>query len=90
MGWLIDPAIKDDLTSIDHKQIRGFLSRRNSDGGIHSLITKLLNAGVLEEGQMSYPDKVAPQGGDNLSTLGQPVSALFPRWLVWAGSQAET
>ena len=63
MRWLIDADIKDYFTSIDHEQLREFLSHRISDGGIHRLIGKWLNAGVLEEGKMFYPDKGTPQGG---------------------------
>jgi retron-type reverse transcriptase len=33
-----------------------------SDGGILRLIGKWLNAGVLEAGELSYPDQGTPQG----------------------------
>jgi len=34
-----------------------------NDGGILRLIGKWLNAGVLDAGALSYPDKGTPQGG---------------------------
>ena len=43
--------------------LREFMKRRVTDGGIHRLVGKWLNAGVLEAGELTYPDKGTPQGG---------------------------
>jgi RNA-directed DNA polymerase len=39
------------------------LSRRVRDGVIDRLIAKWLKAGVMEDGNVSYPDEGPPQGG---------------------------
>ncbi|MEE9145973.1 MAG: reverse transcriptase domain-containing protein, partial [Candidatus Tectomicrobia bacterium] len=39
------------------------MKRRVNDGGILRLIGKWLHAGVLEAGELTYPDKGTPQGG---------------------------
>ncbi len=38
-------------------------AQRVKDGVLLRLIGKWLNAGVLEDGEISYPDQGAPQGG---------------------------
>jgi RNA-directed DNA polymerase len=40
-----------------------FLDRRIKDGVIRRMIDKWLKAGVLEDGQIHYPDEGTPQGG---------------------------
>ena len=49
--------------TLDHAHLREFLRRRVRDGVLLRLIGKWLNAGVLEEGTLSYPDAGSPQGG---------------------------
>jgi retron-type reverse transcriptase len=49
--------------NLDHGLLRVFVKQRVNDGGIVRLIGKWLNAGVLEEGILTYPDKGTPQGG---------------------------
>jgi group II intron reverse transcriptase/maturase len=49
--------------NIDHQQLLGFIRRRVNDGTILRLIGKWLNAGVMEEDRLEYPDKGTPQGG---------------------------
>jgi group II intron reverse transcriptase/maturase len=43
--------------------LREFLGKRVKDGVIVRAIGKWLNAGVLEKGQLSYPEAGTPQGG---------------------------
>jgi RNA-directed DNA polymerase len=43
--------------------LREILSRRVRDGVLLRLIGKWLNAGVMEEGSVSYPEAGSPQGG---------------------------
>src|SRR5207302_7463084 len=47
----------------DRAHLRELLARRMRDGVLLRLIGKWLNAGVLEDGGLSYPDKGTPQGG---------------------------
>jgi RNA-directed DNA polymerase len=49
--------------NIDHQELLGFIRRRVNDGAILRLIGKWLNAGVMEEDRLVYPDKGTPQGG---------------------------
>ena len=49
--------------NIDHQKLLGFIRRRVNDGAILRLIGKWLNAGVMEEDRLEYPDKGTPQGG---------------------------
>ena len=43
--------------------LRSFLDRRVRDGVIRRAIGKWLNAGVMEAGELSYPQRGTPQGG---------------------------
>ena len=49
--------------TIDHGHLRDFLQRRVRDGVLLRLIGKWLNAGVLEDGCVTHPEKGSPQGG---------------------------
>lgn len=62
-GWVIEVDIREYFGSIDHQHLREALSRRIGDGVVLRLIGKWLNAGVMEEGQLSYPESGTPQGG---------------------------
>lgn len=63
IGWIIDADIKGFFDSIDHNQLRDVLRLRVNDGQIIRLLGKWLNAGVLEDGSLSYPEQGTPQGG---------------------------
>lgn len=62
-----DGAVEVDLRkffdTLDHGQLRMFLQRRVRDGVVLRLIGKWLNAGVMDSGKVSYPDRGSPQGG---------------------------
>jgi RNA-directed DNA polymerase len=62
-GWVLEVDIRNYFGSIDHEHLRGALQRRIGDGVVLRLIGKWLNAGVMEEGQLSYPESGTPQGG---------------------------
>jgi group II intron reverse transcriptase/maturase len=62
-GWVVEVDIRKYFDSLDHERLREVLRRRVRDGVILRLIGKWLNAGVLEDGQLSYPDAGTPQGG---------------------------
>ncbi len=61
--YIIDADMKNYFGSINHQCLREFLDRRIKDGVIRKMIDKWLKAGILEEGQMSYPKEGTPQGG---------------------------
>ena len=62
-GWVVELDIRKYFDSIDHQRLREVLRRRIGDGVILRLIGKWLNAGVLEDGAVTYPDQGSPQGG---------------------------
>jgi RNA-directed DNA polymerase len=62
-GWIVDVDIRKFFDTIDHGHLRDFLKRRVRDGVLLRLIGKWLNAGVLEDGCVTHPEKGSPQGG---------------------------
>jgi group II intron reverse transcriptase/maturase len=62
-GWLIEVDVRDYFGTIDHHHLREALGQRIGDGVLLRLIGKWLNAGVMEDGQLSYPESGTPQGG---------------------------
>jgi len=63
IDWIVSADITGLFDNIDHGHLRGIIKRRVNDGGILRLIGKWLNAGVMEEGILSYPGQGTPQGG---------------------------
>jgi group II intron reverse transcriptase/maturase len=61
--WVLDVDIRRYFASIEHARLREFLARRVTDGVVRRLIDKWLSAGVLEEGQLHYPETGTPEGG---------------------------
>lgn len=49
--------------TLDHAHLRSLLAQRVQDGVLLRLIGKWLNAGVLEDGELCYPEQGTPQGG---------------------------
>jgi RNA-directed DNA polymerase len=62
-GWVVEIDIKDFFGNLQHTHLRSFLDQRVRDGVIRRTLDKWLAAGVLEEGQLSYPESGSPQGG---------------------------
>ena len=55
--------IRKFFDTLDHGHLSEILCRRVRDGVLLRLIGKWLNAGVLEDGQLSHPEAGTPQGG---------------------------
>ena len=55
--------IRKFFDTLDHAHLRDLLAQRVRDGVLQRLIGKWPNAGVLEDGQISYPDQGTPRGG---------------------------
>lgn len=62
-GWVLEVDIRKFFDNLDHGHLRTFLQLRVRDGVLLRLIGKWLNAGVMEDGNVSYPDAGSPQGG---------------------------
>ena len=63
IGWIISVDITGLFDNIIHSFLLDSIRQRVNDGGILRLIGKWLNAGVMEEGTMRYPERGTPQGG---------------------------
>lgn len=61
--WIVSADVTGLFDNIDHGHLRKMIKRKVNDGGIQRLIGKWLKAGVMEEGQLTHPDKGTPQGG---------------------------
>src|SRR5262249_27607086 len=62
-GWLVEIDIEKFFDSVSHCHLREVLHQRVRDGVLLRLIGKWLHAGVLEAGQIHYPEAGTPQGG---------------------------
>ncbi len=62
-GWILEVDIRKFFDTLDHGHLRAFLRQRVRDGVLLRLIGKWLNAGVMEDGVLTYPNSGSPQGG---------------------------
>ncbi len=62
INWILSADVTGLFDNLDHNHLRSMIKRRVNDGGILRLIGKWLNAGVMEEGTLSYPGKGTTQG----------------------------
>ena len=62
-GWVVELDIRKYFDTVSHSHLRTLLNQRVRDGMLLRLIGKWLNAGVMERGQLSYPEAGTPQGG---------------------------
>lgn len=62
-GWVLEVDIRKFFDTLDHTQLRELIKRRVCDGVIMRLIGKWLNAGVMDKGNITYPERGSPQGG---------------------------
>src|SRR6478752_4341648 len=62
-GWVLEVDIRKFFDTLDHRHLQDIVRKRVRDGVLLRLIGKWLNAGVMNRGQLSYPDAGTPQGG---------------------------
>ena len=62
-GWILDVDVQKYFDTLDHAQLQEILRQRVQDGVLLRLVGKWLNAGVMEDGALSYPNSGTPQGG---------------------------
>ncbi len=60
--WVVEVDVQKFFDSIPRTTLRDSIARRVTDGVVRRLIDKWLHAGVLESGQVHYPDAGTPQG----------------------------
>jgi len=63
INWILDADVSGFFDNLDHGWLCSIIKQRVNDGGILRLIGKWLNAGVMEGGILTYPEKGTPQGG---------------------------
>ena len=63
VNWILTADITGLFDNIEHETLQELINRRVNDGAIVRLIGKWLNAGVMEEDRLEYPEKGTPQGG---------------------------
>src|SRR6516164_781131 len=68
VNWVLDADIRGFFGHLDRGWLARFLRHRIADERILRLVSKWLNAGVLEDGQLSDSGEGTPQGG-SLSPL---------------------
>ena len=62
-GWVLEVDVRKFFDTLDHQRLREIVAQRVGDGVVLRLIGKWLQAGVMENGQLSWPDAGTPQGG---------------------------
>lgn len=62
-GWVIDLDIECFFDTVDRGHLRSFPDLRVRDGVVRRAIGKWRNAGVMEGGEVSHPQRGTPQGG---------------------------
>ena len=62
-GWVLDVDIQAFFDNLDHGKLREILDQRVRDGVLRRMIDKWLKAGILEDGELAYPEGGTPQGG---------------------------
>ncbi len=62
-GWVLEADIEGFFDSVVRSKLQEIVRQRVRDGVLLRLIGKWLNAGVLENGQLSRPETGTPQGG---------------------------
>ncbi len=78
---VLEVDIRKFFDNLDHQYLRQFLRLRVRDGVLLRLIDKWLKAGVMEDGNVSYPDSGSPQGG----VISPLISNVFLHYVldVW-------
>src|SRR5207247_2153102 len=61
--WVLEVDIRKFFDTLDRAHLRALLRQRVRDGVLLRLIDKWLKAGVLEDGELTYPEAGTPQGG---------------------------
>jgi RNA-directed DNA polymerase len=85
--YIIDADLQNYFGSIDHQCLREFLDHRIKDGVIRKMIAKWLKAGIMENGQVSYPEEGSPQG----ASVSPLISNIFLHYVLdeWFTAQIQ-
>jgi len=76
--WVLEVDLAKFFDTVDHRRMRELLSRRVQDGVITRLVGKWLKAGIMEDGNVSYPDEGTPRLLRSHRELPHAVTAAAP------------
>jgi group II intron reverse transcriptase/maturase len=82
VNWVLDADIRGYFDAIDHELLLNFVGHRIGDNRLLRLIRKWLNAGVLENGELTTPEQGTPQG----ATISPLLANIFLHYVFdsWA------
>ena len=78
--WVLEVDIRKFFDTLEHSQLREIVRKRVRDGVLLRLIGKWLNAGVMEDGAIQYPEAGTPQGGVITPRTQKRTSSLSGWW----------
>lgn len=85
--WIVDADLKDFFGSVDHARLMPLVTRRIADGRVLKLIEQMLQAPVLEGGQVTATTRGTPQGGVVSPLLANVLLTPFDREMRARGYQ---
>lgn len=90
VSWVLDADIRDYFSSISHEWLVKFVEHRIADKRVVRLIKKWMNAGVLENGKVTYNESGTQQGGSASPQLANVyLHYVFDLWVQqWRKKQA--
>lgn len=62
INWVVDADFRKFFDTIDPRWLQRFVAQRIGDRRLRRLIDKWLTAGVMEDGQVTQPERGTPQG----------------------------
>ncbi|NVB39966.1 group II intron reverse transcriptase/maturase [Pseudenhygromyxa sp. WMMC2535] len=82
VNWVLDADIRGFFDAIDHEWMIKFVEHRIADKRIVRLLRKWLKAGILEQGEMTYPEGGTPQG----ATISPLLANIYLHYVLdlWA------
>ena len=89
VSWVLDADIRDFFGQLDHCWLERFLEHRIADKRVLRLIQKWVNAGVIEDGQLSKDvEQGTPQGASASPLLANVyLHYVFDLWAQWWRNQ---
>jgi RNA-directed DNA polymerase len=84
VSWVLDADIRSYFDTIDHGWLMKFVEHRIADRRVLRLLRKWLQAGVLEEGQLTRTETGSPQGAVISPILANIfLHYVLDKWTHW-------
>lgn len=81
--WVLELDIRKYFDSVNRSNLMALVGQRIGDGVVLRLLSKWLHAGVMEAGQVHYPEAGTPQGGVISPLLSNIyLHEVFDRWFA--------